>query len=44
MGFMDMAVGVNAIANELKNVIVNWDALKYVSKKKIVEWCTSIQH
>lgn len=43
MGLMDMAVGENAIANELKNVIVNMDALKYVSKKKIGEWCT-IQH
>ena len=44
MGFMDMAVGENAIANKLKNVIVNMDALKYVSKKtKLAEWCT-IQH
>ena len=34
MGFMDMAVGEDAIANELKNVIVNMDALKNVSKKK----------
>lgn len=37
MGIMDMAVVENANAPERKNVIVNMDAWKQVSKKKIIQ-------